>query len=99
MTQTVQAKCPHCRNVLRIPSEWLDKAMRCKHCKKTFQAKAKSSDVPIAQPAHKAAPVAVAAGAPPAKASGDPFGFDDGAAPTPASAPRRRSNGRGLLVL
>ena len=149
MTQTVQAKCPHCRNVLRIPSEWLNKSMRCKHCKNTFQAKAKDSDavtvaapggkssgsVPVAKPANAAStavaaildqktvlaagvaaarvPVAaildqktvlaagVAAGSPPAKSSGDPFSFDDAAAPEPAGAstPRRRGNGNGTLVL
>lgn len=43
MSQIVQARCPHCQNVLRIPEEWLVKPMRCKHCKTTFQAKGKSS--------------------------------------------------------
>ncbi len=57
MSQVVQAKCPHCQNVLRIPEEWLVKPMRCKHCKTTFQAKGKSSpnaastNVPTAAPA------------------------------------------------
>ena len=115
MTQTVQAKCPHCRNVLRIPSEWLNKSMRCKHCKQTFQAKAKSSDavpiaapapkakanppVTVAQPAKSATPIAV--GAPPMKSSGDPFSFDDADAPESAgvSTPRRRGNSGGTIVL
>ena len=43
MTQVVQARCPHCQNVLRIPQEWLTQPMRCKHCKNTFQAKSRSS--------------------------------------------------------
>lgn len=46
----VQAKCPHCGNMLRIPAGWLEKAMRCKHCKNTFQAKAKSSETAPSQP-------------------------------------------------
>lgn len=66
MSQVIQAKCPHCQNVLRIPADWLAKAMRCKYCKNTFQAKAKSSapatsnasvsagkaNIPVAKPAH-----------------------------------------------
>ncbi len=43
MSQVVQAKCPHCNNVLRIPAEWLSKLMRCKHCEKMIQAKDKSA--------------------------------------------------------
>ncbi|MEI7686465.1 MAG: hypothetical protein WCL32_15710, partial [Planctomycetota bacterium] len=61
----VQAKCPHCGNVLRIPADWLERPMRCKHCKNTFQAKAKGPvDPPPAAapssppPAHHAAPIA-----------------------------------------
>ena len=109
MTQTVQARCPHCRNVLRIPAEWLDKAMRCKQCKKTFQAKAKASDnipiaapalkanaaVPIGQPAKPASPIAV--GAALVTPSGSLFGFDEGGTPESAdgSKPSRRGKGRG----
>ena len=52
MSQVVQAKCPHCQNILRIPEEWLSRAMRCKHCKKEFQAKAKSAvSYPVGKPA------------------------------------------------
>ncbi|HZZ81127.1 MAG TPA: caspase family protein [Gemmataceae bacterium] len=43
MSQVVQARCPHCQNVLRIPPEWLTKPMRCKFCRNTFQAKSRSS--------------------------------------------------------
>lgn len=64
MSQVVQARCPHCQNVLRIPEEWLTRAMRCKHCKKTFQAQAKvSTNVPVGLPAS----TATKAGAPVAK--------------------------------
>src|SRR5437660_9989351 len=99
MPQVIQAKCPHCRNVLRIPSEWLSKPIRCKHCKQTFQAKAKppapvaiaapatAAKVAVAQPAHvngvQGAPPVMAA--PPRAASNDPFGFDDDDTPTAAA--------------
>jgi hypothetical protein len=41
MSPVVQANCPHCQNVLRIPEEWLSRSMRCMRCQKIFQAKAK----------------------------------------------------------
>jgi hypothetical protein len=47
MTAVVQATCPHCRNVLRIPADWLDKPMRCKFCKNTFEARARVGDAPL----------------------------------------------------
>jgi Caspase domain len=108
MTQTVQATCPHCRNVLRIPVEWIDKAMRCKHCRKVIQAKCNGADgIRIAAPAPKAVPVglpavvAVGLGAPPEMPVGDPFGFDGPDAPALVveNAPKRRSQGRGPLML
>src|SRR5439155_25400860 len=41
MTQVVQAKCPGCQRVLRIPADWMQASMRCKHCGLVFQAKPK----------------------------------------------------------
>jgi hypothetical protein len=38
MSQVVQARCPHCKNLLRIPAEWVHQPMRCKHCGQIFQA-------------------------------------------------------------
>ena len=35
----VQARCPFCKNLLRIPADWLERPMRCKHCKNIFQSK------------------------------------------------------------
>jgi hypothetical protein len=32
MVGVVQATCPGCRKVLRIPADWLYQAVRCKHC-------------------------------------------------------------------
>ncbi len=46
----VQARCPHCNNQLRIPAEWLEKPMRCKHCKNTFQAKSKTPEPEVPKP-------------------------------------------------
>src|SRR5262245_26932212 len=57
----VQARCPHCKNTLRIPADWLQKPMRCKHCKNVFQAKAReagAAQAPAAPP--KPSPVAPA---------------------------------------
>lgn len=56
MVQVVQAKCPHCKNVLRIPADWISRPMKCKHCQKVFQAKTKT------QPPAAKTPMAVAAG-------------------------------------
>lgn len=43
MPQVVQANCPFCKVLLRIPAEWLDRPMRCKHCRQIFQARAQSA--------------------------------------------------------
>ena len=58
MTEIVQANCPHCNNVLRIPAEWVGQAMRCKFCQNTFEARAKSSDTPLPATALAAATLA-----------------------------------------
>jgi hypothetical protein len=47
MTQVVQARCPHCQQVLRIPADWLDKPMRCKLCRNTFEARPRTNDTPL----------------------------------------------------
>ena len=39
----VQAKCPGCRTVLRIPSEWVNKSVRCKECGIVVRAEKKSA--------------------------------------------------------
>ena len=55
MAQVVQAKCPNCNNVLRIPAEWLHQPMRCKYCQHVFQARPKpgkgKASYPVAKPA------------------------------------------------
>jgi hypothetical protein len=111
MPQVVQAKCPHCQNVLRIPEEWLTQSMRCKHCRNTFQAKLKVgpnsalASVPTAKPAHAATaqPAGVMVGLPvtPQKTTAnDPFGFEDEpSSPSIETSPRRRKRGSGALIL
>jgi hypothetical protein len=44
MTRVVQARCPSCKNVLRIPAEWLTQPMKCKHCLQIFQARSVTGD-------------------------------------------------------
>jgi hypothetical protein len=39
MSQVVQSLCPGCKKRLRIPSDWLQQAIRCKHCGTVLQAK------------------------------------------------------------
>jgi hypothetical protein len=62
MSQVIQAKCPHCQNVLRIPEEWLAQAMRCKRCRNIFMAKTKSNTSPT--PSYPVAAPAVSVPAP-----------------------------------
>lgn len=63
MTQLVQARCPKCKKVLRIPLEWVARPMRCKHCQQIFQGKA-----PPSAPTETAPPTVAAAPAFQAKA-------------------------------
>src|SRR5262245_51554690 len=39
MSAVVQATCPGCRKVLRIPADWLHQAFRCKYCRTVIQAR------------------------------------------------------------
>ena len=106
MSQVVQAKCPHCQNVLRVPAEWLGKTMRCKYCQNTFAAAGKVSAAALpakpvnGDPAKAKAAVPVAKGtngtpapAAPRRPAGDPFAFDDDDAPAPPPMPAARKRG------
>src|SRR5437773_3244821 len=42
MADVVQLKCPHCQNTLRVPADWVDRPVRCKHCQQVFQARPKT---------------------------------------------------------
>src|SRR5262245_40286090 len=88
MMQIVQARCPYCKNTLRIPGDWLNQPMKCKHCQQIFQTKVKSPEA--APPAMAVAAVSHGRAAAPAHAASiqaappmvavpagqQPFGFD-----------------------
>ena len=105
MSQVVQAKCPFCRNVLRIPADWLTKPMRCKYCQQVIQAKESPRGAATATmnaagagaPDSAESATAVVA-SPPRRASGDPFSFDDYPEPAPVTAPRRKKQGKGAII-
>lgn len=48
MTATVQAVCPGCRNILRIPIDWAERAMKCKKCGMVVQGRKRPTDTPPA---------------------------------------------------
>jgi len=101
MSTVVQSTCPGCKQVLRIPADWLTKAVRCKRCGLLLQARpaAKPS---VARPASitrtpppAAAPVPVAAVAVAPTAGGDPFAQLDAADVAPVRPARYRRRGAG----
>jgi hypothetical protein len=75
MAKTVQAKCPGCQAVLRIPVDWVHAKLRCKHCGMVLQAKQKATNpraeeitqTPKAQPAPVRSPAAPQPSAPRAR--------------------------------
>jgi hypothetical protein len=67
MSAVVQATCPGCRQVLRIPADWLGKPIRCKHCGTALHTKQATPAPPPAPPAGIPEPPKRKA-APPAKA-------------------------------
>jgi phage FluMu protein Com len=60
MATAIQAKCPRCKTILRIPADWIDETVRCKHCGAVVHVKVKSKSRAPALPAPE----------PPAKAEG-----------------------------
>jgi uncharacterized caspase-like protein len=50
MSMIVQATCPGCKKVLRIPADWLRQAFRCKYCRTVIQARANGIPAPSAPP-------------------------------------------------
>lgn len=50
MPPIVQAKCPGCKNVLRIPADWAHRPVQCKHCGTVIQARLKPSPPPNSDP-------------------------------------------------
>jgi hypothetical protein len=53
MAEVTKVRCPRCKNLLKIPTEWLAQAIRCKHCSKSFRAvlKEKPAEAAAQQPA------------------------------------------------
>jgi hypothetical protein len=80
MPPVVQAKCPSCQKTLRIPADWLNQPVRCKHCGTVLHAKRKD-----APPSSAPIPVKAPAPAPPSPAPDD-LAFD-----RPADGPIIRS--------
>jgi hypothetical protein len=76
MEATVRATCPQCKNVLRIPAQWMGQAVKCKNCGAMVRTKAKADDA--ATGTAPAAPVVT----PPAPAP-------TAAAPAPAPQPAK----------
>ena len=74
MSTAVLSKCPGCKKVLRMPDEWSDKTVKCKHCGMICQAKpsaalkarldALKAPPPMPIPQHSAAPKPLAVPAP-----------------------------------
>jgi hypothetical protein len=54
MSAVVQATCPGCKKVLRIPAEWMRQPIRCKHCGMILNAK--PAQKPAAAPPNPAPP-------------------------------------------
>jgi hypothetical protein len=93
MSAIVQATCPGCEHVLRIPTEWLEQAFKCKHCGMVIQARPKAAaaaaPIPAARP--------VAAPRPARPAAGDTFTFEHEAGGSP-SRRRVRRRSRDLII-
>jgi hypothetical protein len=104
MSAVVQATCPGCKHVLRIPAEWLGQAFKCKHCGMVIQARPKAPEPPPAaapKPVARRAdvPVARPVAPPPRPAktpAADSFSFDEQDGP---AARRARRRSRGALII
>lgn len=67
MRSTVRATCPGCQNVLRIPTDWAGRPVKCKKCGAVVQSKAKEATpaiTPPPDPLAQTAPVAAVPTAP-----------------------------------
>lgn len=42
MKEIIRVKCPSCKQLLSIPAEWAERAIKCKHCGHAMQAKRRS---------------------------------------------------------
>ena len=89
MADTVRATCPGCQNVLRIPADWTDRAVKCKNCGTVVQTKNLSKAKPTAatptptiaaRPVNKPSPK-IAAGSAPVESLPQVYGYPPGFAP------------------
>jgi hypothetical protein len=55
MPPIVQATCPKCKSLLRIPADWIAQPVRCRHCGQVMQARQPPPAVPPPQAARRAA--------------------------------------------
>ncbi len=73
MAAVVQVQCPHCRQALRVPADWVGRTLRCKHCQNGFQARAGvAASSPKGAASGTAPHPGVAAGPPPQAQLPDP---------------------------
>jgi hypothetical protein len=49
MSAIVQATCPGCKNILRIPADWVNQPIRCKHCGLVMLSKNAQAAAPVAR--------------------------------------------------
>ncbi len=91
MQPVVQAKCPACKQVLRIPANWVQQTLKCKHCGATIQARSKSGSSGRVPSPSKSSP-------PPEDAS--PFADMTAPLPVAPAPPRRRkkTSSRALVL-
>ncbi|HEY1862017.1 MAG TPA: hypothetical protein VGG61_16775, partial [Gemmataceae bacterium] len=62
MSAVIQANCPGCKQIIRLPADWVHLSIHCKHCGAILQAKSKSTPSnTLALPAKPPAPASNAA--------------------------------------
>ncbi|HEY1188691.1 MAG TPA: MJ0042-type zinc finger domain-containing protein, partial [Gemmata sp.] len=90
MESTVRATCPKCQTALRIPAQWLGRAVKCKKCGALVRTKAKDGVPPDAAAPAPALPQSAPVNAfdfdQPSEETDGFFGFPQEPAPAPAPA-------------
>jgi hypothetical protein len=102
MPPTVQARCPGCQKVLRIPADWLSQTVKCKFCATVLQAQPRAAAAgrvaPAVPPPGRNEPptleLALDSTSPSAALSSSPFDLS-AAEGVPGSGLRRRAHRRG----
>lgn len=56
MADVVQTQCPGCKKVLRVPAQWANQKLKCKHCGKILQVPPAASAAPGKPVAKRPAP-------------------------------------------